>query len=231
MLAALMLLAGFAGTPVVGGGTTFFRPYQRPDLDLVYNLLFCDDPELFRPKGAGAGLTVPFSILLAKKPAIAELQKIAADEAAESRLRLVAYHRLRAAKAVVPKGQLLGVVVEVPLDKGLDVLGVFADGRMRYINHAGKLAVFEALPAGMKDKHAAVLKASQAAIKRIGPWDDARVAPPPRGSVRLSFLVSDGLYFGEGPMEAISKDPIGGPVLGSASQLLAAIVDAGTAAP
>jgi hypothetical protein len=48
--------------------------------------------------------------------------------------------------------------------------------------------------------------------------------PPRRGSIRLSFLVSDGLYFGVGPMTTLSSDDIGGPVLRSATALLQAIV-------
>jgi len=36
----------------------------------------------------------------------------------------------------------------------------------------------------------------------------------------MTFLVSDGLYFGEGPFNALQKDPLGGPVLAKAAQLL-----------
>ncbi len=37
-----------------------------------------------------------------------------------------------------------------------------------------------------------------------------------------------GLYFGEGPVSAIGKDAIGGPILAAGGQLLEAIVDAST---
>ena len=95
---------------------------------------------------------------------------------------------------------------------------------MRYINQSGKIAIYESAPAGMESKQEALLRASAAAIKRIGPWDKPRLPPPKRGSVRMSFLVSDGLYFGEGPFTALGRDAIGGPVLSSATQLLLAIV-------
>jgi hypothetical protein len=38
--------------------------------------------------------------------------------------------------------------------------------------------------------------------------------------VRITFLVSDGLYFGEGPANIFFKDPMAGPVLNAATQLL-----------
>ena len=57
-----------------------------------------------------------------------------------------------------------------------------------------------------------LLAASQAVVDRIGPSDRARGAPPQR-NVRLNFIVSDGLYFGEGPMNALMNDALAGPVL------------------
>ena len=230
MLAVVMLMAGlFAGDTQPKSGDPFYRPYDRADLDLIYNLLFCDSPDLLRPKsGAPTG---DLAVLLAKPPRLEALEKVAANETGESRVRAVAYHRLRAVKAKVPKGQLLGVIVEVPLEGGLDVLAVFADGRMRYLNHSGKIAVFESTPAAMTATQERFLKAAAAAIERIGPWDKPRLPPPKPGNARLSFLVSDGLYFGEGPRGAISKDQVGGPVLNTATELLLAIVNASTKTP
>jgi hypothetical protein len=36
----------------------------------------------------------------------------------------------------------------------------------------------------------------------------------------MSFIVSDGLYFGEGPMEVLMADGMAGPVLRNAVNLL-----------
>jgi hypothetical protein len=41
----------------------------------------------------------------------------------------------------------------------------------------------------------------------------------------MTFLVSDGLYFGEGPFNALQKDPMGGPVLAKATQLVQRAVE------
>lgn len=42
----------------------------------------------------------------------------------------------------------------------------------------------------------------------------------------MTFLVSDGLYFGEGRFEALQQDAMAGPVLAKASELLQRAVNA-----
>src|SRR5436190_14148798 len=201
-----ILAAGIAGGS--GGGSpgtgTFHRPYARPDIDLIYNLLFCDDPHLFQSGGAKPAGSL--AAVLSKSTTAEELERIGGAAAEESRVRVLAYNRLRAEGRPVPKRQLLGVIVEVPLQEGLDVLAAFGDGTMRYINHTGKRAVVETATKEMAAKGKQLLKAAEAAVGRIGPWDKPRLPPPRLGSVRLTFLVSDGLYFGEGPQKAIAAD-------------------------
>lgn len=43
------------------------------------------------------------------------------------------------------------------------------------------------------------------------------------GNVRLTFLVADGLYFGEGPHAVLERDGMAGPVLAAATALLVAV--------
>jgi hypothetical protein len=43
--------------------------------------------------------------------------------------------------------------------------------------------------------------------------------------VRMSFLVSDGLHFGEGPWSVMESDPMAAPIIQRAAQLLVAVVD------
>jgi hypothetical protein len=208
-------------------GSGLHRPYKESTTNFLYNLLFCDDLALFRAKDSTPP-TGAWAILLSSTPRTDDVERIANDEKEESRTRMVAFNYLRSKKVAVPARQVLGVVVEVPLEGGLDTLAVFADGRMRYINHSEKLAIFEATPATMEDDRAKLMQAAAAAVAKIGPWDKPRRPPPPQGHVRLTFLVSDGLYFGEGPFSAILNDPIGGPVLATASDLLMKIVNATT---
>ncbi|CAK6701227.1 hypothetical protein BBFGKLBO_03051 [Synechococcus sp. CBW1107] len=52
---------------------------------------------------------------------------------------------------------------------------------------------------------------SQPVVNAIGPWEEARRAPPDRDTIRLTFLVSDGLYFGEAPMTVMQREPMAPP--------------------
>jgi hypothetical protein len=81
-----------------------------------------------RTKGDGQWPT-----LLAEPPDKAALRKIAEDQANEGRVRALAYNRLRAAGEKVAPKKLLGVIIEVPLQQGLDVLAAFSEGGIRYL--------------------------------------------------------------------------------------------------
>lgn len=73
--------------------------------------------------------------------------------------------------------------------------------------------------------------ASAGTVERIGPWDQARRPPPDADSVRFNFLVSDGLYFGEGPLEVMLREPRAVPVLEAATALLQAVIKLQQAQP
>src|SRR5262245_56732252 len=153
------------------------------------------------------------------------VETIAGDPAVESRVRMLAFNRLRAMELPVPAKQLLGAIIEFPQDDGLDTLAAFADGRVRYINQTGKPAIFEDAPPDVVAKANALMRVSQLAVDRHGPADEPRRPPPTCDLVRLSFLVSDGLNFGEGSYEVLMDDPAGGPVLTAGGELLVRLVD------
>lgn len=195
-----------------------YKPYAESHVNLLYNLLFCDDIALFRNENnEGDAL---WQTLVAEKPDTVALRKIAEDEANEGRVRALAYNRLRAAGETVPPKKLLGVIIEVPLEGGLDVLAAFSEGGVRYLNQSGKVAVFEGPGNPVESVAKELLSVSQPVVEIIGPWDKQRLPPPKAGNVRMTFLVSDGLYFGEGPYGAFQKDPMAGPVLAKATELL-----------
>jgi hypothetical protein len=98
---------------------------------------------------------------------------------------------------------------------------------VRYINQTGKLAVFEGVPS-MQPLVQNLFKASQPIIDRIGPWEHSRLPPPKSGNIRLTFLVSDGLYFGEGPIPRMEQDPMAAQVIRNAAVLLQEVVALGT---
>ena len=66
---------------------------------------------------------------------------------------------------------------------------------------------------------------SQHIVNQIGVWDQPRRAAPTSGNVRISFLVSDGLYFGEGPMNILFNDELARPALSAAVHLMRYLTD------
>jgi len=204
-----------------------YAPYRSDACNFIYNLLFCDNLEMFR-NGHGDDRQGPWATLLAEQPDAAALRALTADAAQESRVRVLAFNRLREIGQTATEQSLLGVIVEVPLPGGLDVLAVFDDGRIRYINQSEKMAIFEATPAELAAPAQALLARSKDLVRQIGPWDRDRLPPPSNGKLRLTFLVSDGLYFGEGEMEVMRHEAMSAPVIAAAQDLLVAIVDQST---
>jgi len=199
-----------------------YAPYQDGAANDIYNLLFCDDPVAFKEKAGQE--PVDWQRALFSEPASSSsLLAVSSDSTQEGRIRYLAFSKLRALGQPIPTKVLLGVIVEVPLANGLDVLAAFSEGGVRYINQTGKLAFFE----GIKELQPLVQRlfaASQTIVTRIGPWDKPRRSPPKAGTIRLTFLVSDGLYFGEGPMATMQRDPMAAPVIQNATELLQTIV-------
>jgi hypothetical protein len=196
-----------------------FAPYQNPSLNGLYDMLFCDNAEIYQTNNS-APEAQPWATLFAEKPDEAALLDMADDAAQESRVRLLAAHRLKSFSPKTPRPALLGVVVEVALDEGLDVVAAYPDGTARYLNHSGKAIVWESPNADTNPLIQNILQHSIAVVNQIGPWDGERLAPPERGMVRLSFLVSGQLYFGQGPMNVFFNDPMAGPVLNATLQLM-----------
>ena len=206
-------------------GELRYRPYKDEARDFVYNLLFCDDRALFAPKD-GKKAKGALATILSEKPTALELRTIAQDALQEGRLRALAFNRLREMRVLVPARILLGTIVEVALTEGLDTLAVYSDGSVRYINHAGGVSIFEGKGARpVAEKVDAMLEASDKIIENIGPWDKPRRPPPAGNMMRLTFLVSDGLYFGEGPFGTLAKDPMSAPLVKAATELLVAVAD------
>jgi hypothetical protein len=229
MLKKLLGLLGIKSTANSRSGSPGdpYYPYAEPHVNFLYNLLFCDDLSLFRNSGNDQANGL-WPILLAESPDLSALRSISSDEANEGRIRALAFNRLRAAGQTVPEKKLLGVIVEVPFEKGLDVLAAFSEGGVRYLNQSGKIAIFEGQGNPVEGLAKELVSVSQPLVDRIGPWDKKRLPPPKPGNIRLTFLVSDGLYFGEGPFGVLQKDAIAGPVLAKATQFLQRAVEIGS---
>jgi hypothetical protein len=217
MLKKLLGRASTAGAEPVS--VPRYAPYAQAESNQIYNLLFCDKPEGFRP--AANEQPVAWQAILFGDPPVADsILALAQDKTQESRVRALAFNWLSANGHQVPARQLFGVVVEMPMRGGLDTLAVYADGSIRYINHTGNIAVIENGNADIEFAIERLLHVAQDVVNRIGPWKKTRLPPPAKGKTRLSFVVSDGLYFGEGPAEVMQNEPQAGPVVREATKLL-----------
>ena len=204
----------------------------------IRDFLFGDVPVLEWPRPASANRdAVPWSWFATAQEAfqrgdsataVAALQQVLATPELESRHYLQAWHFLRALGVAPAAGegkQVLGVVLEVAMHGGLDLLAAYADNSARYINYSGKIIVWEGgtdLPGGPIQ---ALLTAAQPVAAAIGPWLDERRQPPAAGGVRINLLTPIGLHFGEGDFAVLFQDPMGGPVLARGQALMQALME------
>jgi hypothetical protein len=196
------------------------EPYKGSATNLIYNLLFCDNPDLYKVNTQSPH-SYPFDILFSETSSIEDLQKIIDDTTSDPRVKAHAYNKQLASGHKPNKKELLAVIVEVGLDNGLDVLASFNNGTARYINQTGKMLIWETTTDETANELTKTLFSnSQNVVNQIGPWDKPRRPHPTKGNVRLTFLVSDGLYFGEGPIDVLFNDQMASPALTSATQLM-----------
>lgn len=195
-------------------------PYKDSSTNFIYNLLFCDNLNLYREK-TQEPYTYPFDILFSETSSVTDLQKIIDHKNSDPRIKVLSYNRQLASGHKPTKKEILAVIVEVGLDEGLDVLASFNNGTARYINHTGGILVWETADDEAANKITNDLfTSSQNIVNQIGAWDKPRRPNPTKGNVRITFLVSDGLYFGEGPMNVLFNDPMAGPALTKATELM-----------
>ena len=140
----------------------------------------------------------------------------------ESRHYLQAWHFLRELGVDPTDGgkQVLGVVVEVALPKGLDIVAAYADHTARYFNFSGAAVIWErpdeSLDASIDD----LLKNGQTVVAQISVWEEPRPAAPPAGEARINMLTPSGLHFGQAKMNLLANDDLGGAVISSATKLM-----------
>lgn len=199
-------------------------PYTIEGVNQVYELLFCDDIELYRGMNSPADV-YPWDVLFEDDSDVDELAHILHDAELETRPKILAARLLEENAVVEPTRRLMGVVIEAGLPDGLDVLAAYEDGSARYINFTGKIIVWDTATEESETLVNELFEASTAVVNQIGAWDGPRRPAPENGAIRLNFLVSDGLYFGEGPFEVLQADPMGGPVIAASIRLMSYLIN------
>lgn len=119
---------------------------------------------------------------------------------------------------------MYGVVVEVTLQNGLDLLAAYADGTARYFNWSGAGVVWERPDNSLDQSIKTLLELGQHVVNEIGPWEGERPPAPSEGYVRINLLVPSGLHFGYGLFEQLEADSLGGPLIAAATRLMQALI-------
>jgi len=159
--------------------------------------------------------------------AIQTLRSIVDTPNLESRQYLQAWHFLRELGVEPGPDQaktLLGVVVEVGMPNGLDLVAAWPDHHARYYNFSGAGVVWERPNDSLDKAIDDLLNVGLPVLRAIGPWKQKRPNEPTKDAVRINLLSPSGLHFGEGPMNLLSRDPMGGPVIAAATRLMQALI-------
>jgi len=162
-----------------------------------------------------------------KEAAQQTLMRILSMPELESRHYLQAWNFLRTIgkQPDAPEAKrIYGVVVEVAMPEGLDIVAAYVDHTARYFNYSGAAVVWERPDDSLDETIDSLLEAGRIVAEQIGPWEGERPPAPLQGQVRINLLVPSGLHFGEGPFESLAVDPLGGPVIGAATQLMQALI-------
>ena len=144
----------------------------------------------------------------------------------ESRHYLQAWNVLRQLSHVVPSDDakhMYGVVVDVPVKSGFDTLAAYDDRSARYVNFSGSAIIWDAPDSRLDDQVRRLLAAGQSLVMLIGPWAERRPPLTP-GQARISLLTPSGLHFGQGPFDALARDPKAAPVITAATSLMQSLI-------
>jgi hypothetical protein len=194
-------------------------PYKDASTNLIYQLLFCDNLALYEANNTAKEL-YPWPVLFDDHASPKALQGIIEDDSTESRTKILSFRKLHELGEPIEPGELYGVIVEVGLEGGLDVLASYKDGSARYINYTGSMIIWDTNDETSGGITSQLFSNSLNIVRRIGPWPNPRRPHPAQDTVRISFLVSDGLYFGEGPVNVLFQDALAAPALSSATALM-----------
>jgi hypothetical protein len=119
---------------------------------------------------------------------------------------------------------VLGVVVEVGMNGGTDLVAGYTDHHARYYNYSGAGFVWERPNDALDTAIDELLRVGSAVALVIGPWKKSRPPAPIKGRARLNLLTPSGLHFGEGPMDTLAKEKLGGPLIACAFRLMQELI-------
>ena len=155
------------------------------------------------------------------------MKKITDTPGWEPRHYLQAWHFLRQLGVNPPSEKakiVYGVIVEVGLKGGVDILAAYTDHTARYLNYSGSGVIWEHPDTSLDTEIDTLLQAGQAVAKVIGPWEQARPPAPQGDNVRLNMLTPSGLHFGYGAFQTLYNEPMGRSIIDPATRLMQALI-------
>jgi hypothetical protein len=157
-----------------------------------------------------------------------ELRPVLKTPELETRIFLQTWHNLRELGEKPPQDrakEVLGIVVEVGMPKGLDLVAAYRDHRARYFNYSGAGVLWERRDESLDGLIDELLTAGSVVAEAIPAWAQPRPPEPKKGNVRINLLTPSGIHLGQGPTEALNQDAMGGPILSAAYGLMKRLVE------
>jgi hypothetical protein len=162
------------------------------------------------------------------------LEAIIANVGFMTRHHLQAWHYLRelgGKPSSADAADVLGVIIENGLESGLDVLGAYEDHTGRYWNSTGAGIVWDRSDEKLDREIDALFEAAHLAVKQREPRKGPRPAPPPPGTVRISFLTPSGIRSGHGPVDVLNQDSVAEAVFDRGATLAQKLMELRSAIP
>lgn len=103
------LFSFFKKSPAQTPTQSSIEPYKDSSTNFIYNLLFCDNLNLYKEK-TQKPYTYPFDILFSETSSITDLQKIIDDKSSDPRIKVLACNRQLASGHKPSKKELLAVM-------------------------------------------------------------------------------------------------------------------------
>lgn len=154
-----------------------------------------------------------------------QLKAIIANAESGSRDRLEAWHTLRL-NGIHPAPSIgkdiIGVVTEISMPKGLDVLAAYVDRSVIYLNYSGASIIWDVKRRtnNVDEAIASLLSYATHVIAKLKSPSTRQSSAPLQGNTRISLLTPNGIYVGEGPTDAMSIDPFTRDLFRAATILL-----------
>lgn len=159
--------------------------------------------------------------------AVGVLERIAATPGLESRHYLEAWFALRQL-GLTPRPEiadrLYGVVVEVGLSSGVDLLGIYADHTARYINNGGGVVVWDHPDTSLDRAIDEVFGAATAMLSSAQP-EETQAPPPEVNQARLDLLTPGGVRVLVRSLSNVAGDAAAGPVFSAATSVMLLLLD------